>query len=102
MEFAAALEEHVRATVRGPLIPAVASTMPSRASNFFAAPVWPDFLLTNERDIYRRTAEGGWEPYGDWNSISRRRHDELFQEALEMFAFVEQLAQESDYIDDPL
>ncbi len=98
MEFAAALEEHVRANGLWAINTGRSLDHAVEGLELFRAPVWPDFLLTNERDIYRRTAEGGWEPYGDWNSISRRRHDELFQEALEMFAFVEQLAQESDYL----
>jgi hydroxymethylpyrimidine pyrophosphatase-like HAD family hydrolase len=64
----------------------------------FRAPLEPHFLLTHEREIYRRTADGDWIPHGDWNSICRRRHADLFERALEIFAFIEQLAQETEGI----
>ena len=41
-------------------------------------PMEPDFLLTNERAIYRRTMHGTWEDYGDWNSRCEEDHQELF------------------------
>ena len=66
--------------------------------DLFGAPQEPDFLLTNEREIYARNARGLWMPHGEWNAVCRRRHEELFEQALEMFAFVERLAQESDSI----
>lgn len=43
----------------------------------FAAPVQPVFIITNEREIYRK-AEEEWEAHGGWNEICRRRHEELF------------------------
>jgi len=60
----------------------------------FDAPVTPDFLLTNEREIYRRTPGGGWEAHGDWNADCQRRHDDLFRIAGDMFSFVERLKSE--------
>ncbi len=60
----------------------------------FGAPVPPDFLLTNEREIYRRTKSGRWEAHGDWNAACRRRHDELFRVAGNMFSFVKRLESE--------
>ena len=97
-DFVAALEEHSRhgglwAINTGRSLDHVLDGL-----RLFNAPLEPDFLLTNEREIYRKTANGHWMPHGDWNSISRRRHGELFGQALEMFAFVERLAQESDQI----
>lgn len=64
----------------------------------FAFPIKPDFVLTSERDVFRRTstrAAGGsendevensgngseWEPYGDWNERCAMAHDELFEKA---------------------
>jgi hydroxymethylpyrimidine pyrophosphatase-like HAD family hydrolase len=44
----------------------------------FQPPVPPDFLLTHEREIYRRDAAGEWIESGDWNRICRERHAELF------------------------
>lgn len=45
----------------------------------FDFPVHPDYILTSERDVFRRSQNGGrWEPYGDWNSRVARDHTELF------------------------
>jgi hydroxymethylpyrimidine pyrophosphatase-like HAD family hydrolase len=96
--FAAALEEHRR---RGGLWAINTGRSLHHAIEglkFFNAPLMPDFLLTNEREVHRRTAGGLWAAHGDWNSISLRRHGELFGQALEMFAFIERLAQESEQI----
>jgi hydroxymethylpyrimidine pyrophosphatase-like HAD family hydrolase len=97
-DFAAALEEHsgnggLWAINTGRTLDHVIDGL-----EIFDAPVDPDFLLTTEREIYRRDASAGWVPHGEWNSVSRHRHAELFKGALEMFAVVEQLAQEADYI----
>ncbi|MFZ4683207.1 MAG: HAD family hydrolase [Terrimicrobiaceae bacterium] len=61
----------------------------------FSPPVRPDFALVLEREVYRRTAHG-WEPYGEWNAVCRRRHAELFREAGEVFALIEEMAAASD------
>jgi hydroxymethylpyrimidine pyrophosphatase-like HAD family hydrolase len=97
-DFAAALEEHSRRDGLWAINTGRSLDHAVEGLKHFNPPVLPDFLLTNEREIYRRVAAGHWVPYGDWNSISRRRHGELFDQALEMFAFVERLAQESDHI----
>jgi len=50
----------------------------------FAFPIEPDFVLTSERDVFRRAAgDNGdrWEPYGDWNARCAQAHDELFEHA---------------------
>ena len=97
-DFAAALEEH---RGNGGLWAINTGRSLDHAIDgleLFDAPVAPDFLLTNEREVYRRDAGGDWVPHGDWNAVSRQRHAELFRGALEMFAVVERLAQESDYI----
>jgi hydroxymethylpyrimidine pyrophosphatase-like HAD family hydrolase len=44
----------------------------------FQAPVEPDFLLTHEREIYRREPSGDWVAAGEWNRVCRERHAELF------------------------
>ncbi len=61
----------------------------------FEAPFEPDFLLTNERDIFRRTGAGTWQTDQAWNDLCRSRHEELFAQAGEIFARVEQLASRS-------
>jgi hydroxymethylpyrimidine pyrophosphatase-like HAD family hydrolase len=96
--FAAALEEHCRAEGLWAINTGRSLEHALEGLELFSAPVWPHFLLTNERHIYRRTPEGRWEPHEDWNSVCRRRHEQLFKDAWEMFSFVEELAQESDYI----
>lgn len=52
----------------------------------FQPPVPPDFLLTNEREIFHRTPEGRWVPEHHWNHICMERHAELFSQANELFA----------------
>lgn len=54
----------------------------------FRFPIEPDFLLVEERDIYRRTRSGGWEPLGDWNKTAARDTDELFSLAAPLLAEV--------------
>ena len=55
----------------------------------FAFPVHPDFILTSERDIFRRAKSGAhWEAYGDWNTRVARDHAELFASASSVLAEV--------------
>ena len=61
----------------------------------FRAPVEPDFLLTNEREIFSRDGGGGWTPHTEWNDLCVRRHDDLFASAGEVVASVQALAAES-------
>jgi hydroxymethylpyrimidine pyrophosphatase-like HAD family hydrolase len=96
--FAAALDQHKRSDGLWAINTGRSLDHAIEGIKGFDAPVVPDFLLTNEREIFRRTARGHWTPYGDWNSISRRRHRELFDQALEVLAVVERLAQESGHI----
>jgi len=45
----------------------------------FAFTIRPDFILTTERDIFRRGQNGDkWEPFGEWNERCARDHVELF------------------------
>jgi HAD superfamily hydrolase (TIGR01484 family) len=60
----------------------------------FRPPVSPDFLLTNERDVFRRGDGIGWVAHGTWNETCSSRHAELFQEADKIFSFVHELAEE--------
>ena len=61
----------------------------------FSAPYPPDFLLTNEREIFLRTGEGTWEPDHEWNDLCRERHAELFSQAATIFSKVRELAARS-------
>ena len=53
-------------------------------------PIHPDFILTSERDVFRRSSNGGskWEPFGDWNDRVARQHAELFHSAEAVLAEV--------------
>jgi hydroxymethylpyrimidine pyrophosphatase-like HAD family hydrolase len=48
----------------------------------FGFPIYPDFILTSERDVHRPAANGRrWEPFGDWNERCAREHAILFSSA---------------------
>lgn len=46
----------------------------------YAFPMEPDFILTNEREVFHRNESGQWQDYGDWNRRCNQAHDLLFQE----------------------
>ena len=52
----------------------------------FRFPIEPDFAIVEERDIYRRTRSGGWEPLGSWNAQAEVDHAELFRLAAPLLA----------------
>jgi HAD superfamily hydrolase (TIGR01484 family) len=41
-------------------------------------PFDPDFVLTSEREVFHRGADGRWQDYGDWNARCAAAHDALF------------------------
>lgn len=45
----------------------------------FHFPLEPDYILTNEREIFHRAPTGEWRDYGDWNRRCVAAHDRLFQ-----------------------
>lgn len=52
----------------------------------FGFPFHPDFVLTSEREVFRRSEDGtGWEDFGDWNRRCTLAHAELFTEAGPVF-----------------
>lgn len=56
----------------------------------FEFPIHPDFILTSERDVFRRSDNGGsrWQAFGDWNDRCARAHAELFTSAQPVLAEV--------------
>jgi hypothetical protein len=55
----------------------------------FGFPIHPDFILTSERDIFRRSKNARrWEPFGDWNDRVAREHADLFHSARAVLAEV--------------
>jgi hydroxymethylpyrimidine pyrophosphatase-like HAD family hydrolase len=57
----------------------------------FHAPIEPDFLLTNEREIFHRTPEGRWVPEHGWNQGCLKKHEELFVRAHGLFEKIREL-----------
>ena len=55
----------------------------------FASPVPPDFVLTNEREVFRKTAGGSWEAHGNWNAECERRHASFFARSRGLFTLIE-------------
>jgi HAD superfamily hydrolase (TIGR01484 family) len=49
-------------------------------------PVEPDFVLTSEREVFHRSAEGKWQDFGDWNTRCAADHDWLFSQASPLLA----------------
>ncbi len=47
----------------------------------FSFPLEPDFVLTAEREVFHRNADGKWQDFGDWNARCYRAHDELYAQA---------------------
>ncbi len=47
----------------------------------FAFPVEPDFVLTAEREVFHRGANGLWQDFGDWNARCTVAHNELFEKS---------------------
>ena len=55
----------------------------------FEFSIRPDFILTNERDVFRPGANGNkWEPFGDWNERCAREHADLFSSPQSVLAEV--------------
>lgn len=59
----------------------------------------PDFVLTSEKDIYRRVEDGSWEAFGDWNARTERQTLDLFGRAAHVFEAIEKLAATDDSIE---
>jgi len=59
----------------------------------FQPPVQPDFLLTNEREIFHRTPDGRWVPEHGWNETCYQRHDDLYARSTHIFDRIRLLAE---------
>ena len=40
----------------------------------FRFPIEPDYVLTAEREVFHRAADGRWQDYGDWNQRCAAAH----------------------------
>lgn len=88
--FAEALDEHARQGGLWAINTGRSLEHILHGIEHFRPPVAPDFLLTNERDVFCRD-RAGWVAHGTWNETCRRHHTQLFQEAEKIFSFVEEL-----------
>jgi HAD superfamily hydrolase (TIGR01484 family) len=88
--FAAALDDHAREGGLWAINTGRSLKHILEGLDLFRPPVAPDFLLTNERDVYVRDG-AGWVAHGSWNETCSRRHTRLFQEAEKIFSFVKEL-----------
>lgn len=52
----------------------------------------PEFVLSSEKDIYRRVCEGEWEAFGDWNAHTERRTVELFDRASHVLQAIHEMS----------
>lgn len=53
-------------------------------------PIRPDYVLTNEREVFRRTNDAsGWEDFGRWNHQCALDHDELYGQAKPLLVEIE-------------
>jgi HAD superfamily hydrolase (TIGR01484 family) len=52
-------------------------------------PVAPDYVLTSEREVFHRGANGRWQDFGDWNKRCADAHDVLFAQATTLLADIE-------------
>jgi len=92
-ELAAALADHAAAGGAWALNTGRSLEHAREGLERFGAPVEPDFLLINEREVYHRQDNGIWAALGDWNEICRVRHGSLFAQATGIFASIERLAE---------
>ena len=59
----------------------------------------PEFVLTSEKDIFRRAGEGEWEAFGDWNARSEARTADLFGRASHVLDAIAEMAASEDCIE---
>ncbi len=52
----------------------------------FGFPIEPDFVLTAEREVYHRGANGEWQDFGDWNARCFQAHNALFEQSGQLLA----------------
>ncbi len=61
----------------------------------FGAPFAPNFLLTNEREVFRKDGRADWAAHGQWNEVCASRHAELFTEAGGVLEAIEGLSRQA-------
>jgi len=59
----------------------------------------PEFVLSSEKDIYRRVEEGSWEAFGDWNARTEEQTSDLFGRARHVLDAIGEMAAREDGIE---
>jgi len=59
----------------------------------------PDFVLSSEKDIFRRAGEGDWEAFGDWNARTEVQTTDLFHRAQRVLEAIGAMADGGDGIE---
>jgi HAD superfamily hydrolase (TIGR01484 family) len=52
----------------------------------------PEFVLSSEKDIYRRIDEDDWEAFGEWNADTERRTADLFGRAAHVIDAIREMS----------
>ena len=52
----------------------------------------PEFVLSSEKDIYRRVGEGDWEAFGEWNAHTERRTVDLLARAAHVLEAIREMS----------
>jgi len=59
----------------------------------------PEFVLSSEKEIYRRIEEGSWEAFGDWNARTEERTADLFGRAGHVLEAIREMTSREDGIE---
>ncbi len=59
----------------------------------------PEFVLSSEKDIFRRVDEGNWEAFGDWNARIERQTADLFGRAARVFDAIREMTAKGDGVE---
>ncbi|MFM8657290.1 MAG: HAD family hydrolase, partial [Chthoniobacterales bacterium] len=51
----------------------------------------PEFVLSSEKDIFRRIGEGDWEAFGEWNAHTEKRTVDLLGRAAHVLEAVREM-----------
>lgn len=96
LALASALEEHMRGGGLWAINTGRGLEHTIAGLQVFNPPVWPHFLLTHERHVFRRDENGTWDAHGSWNEICQRRHEEMFGTAHAVLESVAKLTEALD------
>lgn len=59
----------------------------------------PEFVLSSEKDIFRRVEEGSWEAFGEWNASTEARTADLFGRAQHVLEAIREMTAGEDGVE---